>query len=585
VASRVKPVDILIVGGGWVGLAMAKEIATRTSLSVVVLERGPARKLADYATAMDELDYFIRYRMMQSIADETVTHRHSTRAAAVPVRQYGSFNPGTGVGGAGEHWSGLSYRYLPDQFRLASVLREKHGAAKLSPDLAVQDWGVTYDELEPLYWRAEQMMGIGGKAGNLRGRRIDGGNIFEGPRSHEYPNPPHRQTYLVSLFHKAAQEAGYHPYPTPAATLSQTYRNPDGITRSGCAYCGYCMRYGCMIGAKAQPTNTLLPVLVKRNNFTMRTGCSARRVIHRDGHATGVTYQDTEGNEIEQPAGVVILASWTLNNTRLLLLSGIGERYDPVTGKGTLGKNLTHQVGIGTQIFLDRHLNSFMGAGGLGVTVSDFDGDPGLDPSFGILRGGAIRVSSSGEGPIANFGRIPPGETKSNWGPEWKKASLKWHDKVGTIMCEAEHLSYRQNFMDLDPVYTDKFGDPLLRMTLDWTDHERRQAAMAAQAQASLAKVMGARIGSTVRGVGARYSVTDYQSTHIQGGAIMGTSPETGVVNPWMQHWGVPNLWVAGGSAFPQNASGNPTLTLLAMAYRAADALVSRYLKRPGALA
>src|ERR1041385_2339090 len=144
--QSLKPVDVVIAGGGWVGLTMAKEIATRTSLSVLVLERGPARKLADYSTGMDELDHFIRYRMMQNIADETVTHRHSARAEAVPVRQYGSFNPGTGVGGAGEHWTGLCYRFFPDQFRLATVLREKHGAAKLPADLAVQDWGVTYDE-------------------------------------------------------------------------------------------------------------------------------------------------------------------------------------------------------------------------------------------------------------------------------------------------------------------------------------------------------------------------------------------------------------------------------------------------------
>ncbi|HXB73908.1 MAG TPA: GMC family oxidoreductase [Candidatus Acidoferrales bacterium] len=583
--QRQKRADIVIAGGGWVGLAMAKEIATRTSLSVVVLERGPARKLADYAKGMDELDYFIRYRMMQNLADETVTHRHSIGAAAVPIRQYGSFNPGTGVGGAGEHWTGLSYRYFPDVFRLATVLREKHGASKLPQDLAVQDWGVTYEEIEPLYWRAEQMMGIGGKAGNLQGQRIEGGNIFEGPRSHEYPNPPHPPTYLAARFQKAALELGYHPYPTPAATLSRTYRNPDGISRSGCAYCGYCMRHGCMIGAKAQPTNTLLPVLVKRNNFTLRPGCWVRRVVHREGKAEGVTYLDSAGNEVLQPADVVILSSWTLNNARLLLLSGIGEPYNPATGKGTLGKNLTHQVGIGTQVFLDRHLNSFMGAGGLGVTVSDLDGDRGSDPASGVLRGGSTRINSTGEGPISSFGRIPPGEVQRNWGSDWKKAALQWHDKVATITCEAEHLAYRQNFVDLDPAYTDKFGDPLLRLTLDWTDHERRQSAVAAKVQQSIGKAMGGRIGGTVRGVGAHYSVTDYQSTHIQGGAIMGTSPGDSVVNPWFQHWRVPNLWVAGGSAFPQNASGNPTLTILAMAYRAADALIGRYLKRPGALA
>ena len=166
-----------------------------------------------------------------------------------------------------------------------------------------------------------------------------------------------------------------------------------------------------------------------------------------------------------------------------------------------------------------------MGAGALGVTLSDFDGDHGLDPASGILRGGHIRMTSGGEAPISSFGRIPPGEVKSNWGSEWKKAALQWHDRVATITCEAEHLAYRHNFVDLDPTYTDKFGDPLLRLTLDWTDHERRQAAMASKVQQSLAKAMGGRVGGSVRGVGAHYYVTDYQSTHVQGGAIMGTSP------------------------------------------------------------
>ena len=140
--TRLKPVDVVIAGGGWAGLTMAKEIATRTSLSVVVLERGQKRSLKEYAEGMDEVDYAIRLRMMQNIAEETVTHRHSAGQAAVPVRQYGSFNPGTGVRGAGEHWSGLSYRYIADQFRLATLLRERHG--HVARDLyAVADWGVT----------------------------------------------------------------------------------------------------------------------------------------------------------------------------------------------------------------------------------------------------------------------------------------------------------------------------------------------------------------------------------------------------------------------------------------------------------
>lgn len=581
--DRLKPVDVVIVGGGWTGLLMAKEITSRTPLSVVVLERGnPPR---NYAGTMDELDYSIRYRMMQNIADETITHRHSSKDQAVPVRQYGSFNPGTGVGGAGEHWGGTSNRYRTDQFTLATHLRERFGAARLPEDLAVQDWGFTYDELEPCYWRAEQMMGVGGKAGNLGGKIVEGGDPFEGPRSHEFPNPPHKKTYFSSLFEKAARDLGYRPFPMPTATLSQAYRNPDGIERPGCMYCGYCSRFGCMIGAKAQPSNTLLPLLVNKKNFTLQTGAWVRRVVHRNGKAEGVSYIDAQGQEKLQPANVVILSSWTLNNNRLLLMSGIGEPYNPATGKGTLGKNLTHQLGQQVQLFFDKPLNAFMGSGGLGYAIGEFAGDANLDESSGILRGSEIRAQSGGEGPVASFGKIPPGETKSDWGSEWKKASVKWFDRVGQISCEAAHLAYRQNYIDLDPTYTDRFGDPLIRLTLDWTDHERRQREFLAKHQIALGKAMGARVGGVIHGAELHYSVTYYQSTHVQGGVIMGVSPENSVVNRWSQHWHVPNLWVTGGSTFPQNESANPTLTILAVAYRVADAFIDRYVKKPGALA
>ena len=581
---HLKHVDVVIVGGGWTGLLMAKEITSRTPLSVVVLERGgPAREPADYAVTMDELDHSIRHRGFLNLADETYTHRHSSKDTAVPIRQYGAFTPATGVGGSGEVWAAIATRHFPDQFKLATHLREKVGSTGLPDNLAVQDWGVTYDELEPYYWRAEQMMGVSGKAGNLRGKLVEGGNIFEGQRSYEFPNPPHKMTYLMTMFNKAALELGYHPYPSPAATLSQSYRNPDGVTRPACIYCGYCNGFGCMIGAKAQPSNTLLPVLMKKKNFSLRSNCSVRRVLHRDGKAEGVTYVDASGQDAFQPADVVVVAAWTLESTRILLQSGIGDPYDPASGTGTLGKNLTHQVSQRVEIFFDKPLNSFIGAGGLGVSLADFAGD--LDFSAGLLRGGLIRVNSLGQGPIASFGRIPKGEPKSNWGSEWKKAALHWQDKAGSISCEGTHLAYRQNYMDLDPTYTDKFGDPLLRLTLDWTDHERRQAAFLAKIEISLAKAMGAKLGGTGREVGDHYATTYYQGTHIQGGAIMGDSPERSVVNPWLQHWRMPNLWVTGGSAYPQADSSNPTLTILALTYRAADAFVDRYLKRPGALA
>src|SRR6266480_2141269 len=172
-------------------------------------------------------------------------------------------------------------------------------------------------------------MGISGKAGNLRGKQIAGGNIFEGWRSAEYPTPPTKIPYFSAMFHDAAKSLGYHPYPVPAATTSQTYTNPDGVSRAGCTYCGFCERFGCMIGAKAQPTNTLLPVIQKCKNVSIRTGAQVRRIVHdtvqNKGRVRGVTYIDATGQEIFQPAALFFLTSWTLNNTRLLLLSKVGE--------------------------------------------------------------------------------------------------------------------------------------------------------------------------------------------------------------------------------------------------------------------
>jgi gluconate 2-dehydrogenase alpha chain len=582
--KRAAEVDVAIVGAGWTGLTLAKELATRTSLKILALERGVFQKTADYIDDMDELDFAIRHRLMQDIAQETVTLRHTSRDRALPVRQYGSFLPGSGVGGAGEHWSGISYRYTPEAFRLRSYLSDRYGARRLPEDHALTDWGVGYDELEPYYERTERMMGVSGKAGNLRGQKIEGGNVFEGPRASEYPTPPMKTPYLAALFRDAAKTLGLHPYPLPAATISKPYKNPDGIARAGCSYCGYCERFGCMIGAKAQPTNTLLPVLARRANFRIETGAWVRRVEHETRQARGVVYRNSAGEEVFQPAGIVVLASWTLNNTRLLLLSKIGEAYDPASGKAGAGSNLTHHISIPASLaFFDKPLNRFMGAGSAGIAVADYEGE-NLDHSgLDFLGGGSVYTVCYGFRPMANFGVVPP-SVKAAWGAEWKNAALHWYDRTGRLSAYGEHFAYRHNYMDLDPVYRDWLGDPLLRLTLDWRDNERRMAAFLSARAAEIARRMGALEVVPFPGL-RRYDGTRYQSTHIQGGAILGANPQHSVVNQYLQHWQIPNLFVLGASAFPQNPSGNPTLTSVALTYRTADAIVNRFLRKPGPLA
>jgi gluconate 2-dehydrogenase alpha chain len=579
-------VDVVIVGGGWTGLLMAKELGSRTALSVVVLERGGPRSTGDYSVEMDELNT-LRFRMMQDLSEETVTMRHSSRQRAVPLRQHGAFLPGSGVGGAGEHWGGWFPRFLPDTFALRSRTIEKYGPAKLPADHSIEDWGITYDDLEPHYTRAEYLVGASGKAGNLRGTRIEGGNIFEGWRSTEYPTPPTKIPYIASLFRDATQSLGYHPYPLPSATTSTSFTNPDGVSRPGCTYCGFCDRYGCMIGAKAQPTNTLLPVIQKHKNVSIRTAAWVRRIVHSsaDGkrRVSGVMYVDALGKETFQPAALTILASWTLNNNRLLLLSGIGEPYDPATGKGNLGRNLTHQVSMSlVTLFFEKPLNRFMGSAAAGIRVSDFDGDLVEKTQLPFLQGGSFNVSNLTTGPIANFGVLPP-SVKARWGSDWKKAALYHYDRTSGIRFAGEHLAYKGNCMDLDPTYKDRFGDPLLRMTIDWRDNERKMVEFMTAKAVEIGRAMGATQVVPFPGLHA-YDTTRYQSSHVQGGTIVGSSPDRSVVNGYLQHWEFSNLFILGASSFPQNASPNPTATILALTYRTADAIVDRYLKTPGPL-
>jgi len=581
-------VDVVIVGGGWSGLLMAKELGTRTALSILVLERGAAQSTESYADDMDELDYGVRLKMMQDASGETVTFRHNAGERALPIRQFANFLPGTGVGGAGEHWNGLCPRNVPDFFAVLTRTKEKYGAKWLPENHAMQDWGITYDDLEPHYTRVDRLLGLCGKAGNLRGQKMEGGNPFEGRRSEEYPNPPTKHGYYASLFRETCAGLGYHPYPMPSAGLSRTYTNPDGITRPGCVYCGYCERYGCMIGAKAQPTNTLLPVIEKKKNVAIRTGATVRRIMRamKNGDAarvTGVSYIDGKGEEYFQPAGMVVLASWILNNTRLLLLSGIGEPYDAATGRGTLGRNLTHQVHFGAATaFFDKPMNRFMGAGAAGTMTADFDGDNFDHSGVKFLRGGVFQALNTGAHPIGEFGAVP-GPVKAWWGGEWKKAAIETFDRTGRIIFSGEHLSYQGNFLDLDPVYKDRNGDALVRMTLDWHANEHAMTEFMTGKAAEIARAMNATHVNVFPGLG-RYDTQRYQSTHVQGGTILGTSPENSVVNTYGQHWDAENLFVLGGSLFPSAGAANPTPTILALTYRTADALVEKYLKSGGRL-
>ena len=337
-ARKLPHKDVAIIGLGWTGSILANEL-TDAGLDVVAIERGPWRDTAtDFpiSYAQDELRYRIQHDLFLRNSQMAVTFRNNASQTALPVRTWGAFMLGNGVGGAGVHWNAETWRFLPTDFTMRSHLTQRYGANFLPEDMTIQDWGVTWDDLEPHYDAFEYLCGTSGQAGNVAGTIQDGGNPFEGPRSRPYPTPPMKQGYGHALFADAAKQLGYKPFPQPSGNLSQSYTNPLGVTLGQCTYCGFCEWFGCANYSKASPQTTILPVLLRKTNFEGRTECEVTRInLDNTGkRATGVTYVDSSGEEYEQPADLVLLCAFSLFNAQLLLLSGIGQPYDPASRTG-----------------------------------------------------------------------------------------------------------------------------------------------------------------------------------------------------------------------------------------------------------
>jgi gluconate 2-dehydrogenase alpha chain len=495
------------------------------------------------------------------------------------MRHLGSFLPATGVGGAGIHWNGQTWRFLPTDFVARSHNEARYGT--LPQHMTIQDWGVTYDELEPFYDKFEYLCGISGRAGNIKGTIQDGGNPFEGARARDYPNPPLRMVYGPTLFAAAARETGHKPFPCPAANMSRTYTNPLGVTLAPCTYCGFCEKFGCGNYSKSSPQTTILPVLMRRDNFELRTQCEVLRV-NRDSsgkRATSVTYIDTEGREFEQPAEMIFLCAFAQHNVHLLLLSGIGKPYDPKSGEGVIGRNYAYQVVSSVDVFFDdKIINPFVGAGALGVGIDEYNGDNFDHGGLGFIGGGYLACWNTHGRPI-ELHPVPKGTPK--WGGKWKEAVAKSYLRTATISTHGAVMSYRTNYLDLDPTYRDVHGRPLLRLTFDFGENEHRLSDYLTDRAAEIAKAMKPREIHAKKREG-HYSVVPYQTTHNTGGAAMGSDPRTSFVNRYLQSWDVSNLFVMGSTVFPQNAGYNPTGTIGALTYAATDAIKSKYLKNPG---
>ena len=561
-ATRLKETEVVIVGLGAAGGVATLPIAA-AGIDVVGLEAGTWLTRRDFAP--DEIRNNVRDwpQAVQKCNREVPTHRVS---ASAPTTRASSHPMMNAVGGTTLHYWAQSWRLNPWDFKVVSETKTRYGAARVPAGSTVEDWPFGLDELEPYYDKVEYELGVSGQAGNVKGTIDRRGNVFEGPRQREYPMPPLRSTGFIDLMAAAARTLRWQPFPGPAAINSQTHQG-----RSACMYHGFCNKGGCHVDAKNGPHLTTIPRAQKTGKLQVVTRAHVVSIdVNAQGRVSGVTYV-TDGQEFVQPAKVVLLAGYTYENVRLLLLSkskafpdGLSNRHKQV------GRHyFSHAQGGGVTALFPWNLNSWYGLPAQGVAVDDWADDNFDHSGLDFVGGGNLWIYSDRR-PIAaanmgTFGRTP------SWGAAWKQFVMTNVDRTNTAYLQKTTLPYEDNYLDLDPVVKDPLGFPVCRITADYKDNERRISTFVQDKMEQWYRAAGA-IEVQRGGLG-----TMGPTTHAYGGTRMGDNPETNVVNRWGFSHEAPNLGILGASVMGTSGARNPTLTVQALAWRTAEYLVKNW--------
>lgn len=556
--------DAIIVGLGSAGGILAERLTT-AGLKVIALEKGPDYEQADFEIKHDELRYYCRGAIVANTTTDPVTWR-STNNDTARVLPWSAGPLGTdeplyglpsiGTGGGTLHWGCAAYRFREADFTMRSSIVERFGEDALPHDTTLEDWPITYAELEPYYDRAEYDQGVSGKAGNIAGDIQPDGNPFESPRSRDYPMPPVQQCAGDHRFVEATRRLGYHPFRQPLAINSVEYQG-----RPACLNCGFCHGYPCHVKAKSTTQVTSVPIARATGNLDLRP-FSRVFAIHRhttEGRVTGVSYFDADGEVREVHADLVILTAYALENVRLLLLSGINAN-------GQVGKHfMTHNFGWATSILPER-TNPFMGAFNGSSAIDDVTSEIVPDNDAGVVWGAPI-ISVTGDlQPIEAFHNMPA------HAPRWGQGLKDWmrdnYRRLHRMYSQTTNFPSPRHYCDLDPNITDKWGQPALRITHEWDDIDARTVEFLGMYKKQIAEEMGA-LDFWQEGGRPPYHL----STHDVGVHRMGEDPSASVTDRYGEVHECAGLYAIGGGGFPSYGGYNPNLTLQAVAYFSAEAL------------
>ncbi len=529
-----KPVDFVVVGAGAAGGVVARE-RSRAGLSVVVLEQGPFLRETDFKH--DE----VAVAQLESLTNNHREHPNTFRtseaeqAKVKPALQYGRM-----VGGGSVHFTANYWRFHEIDF----IERSRKGPVE-GADLA--DWPITYADLEPYYTRVEWEIGVSGQAD---------ANPFEPPRTRGYPVPPLPPKSIGVLMERAARKLGWHAFPAPMAILSQPYRG-----RPGCIQCGFCMYYGCEVRAKSSTLATMIPEALATGRCEVRPSSYVRKIeLDRHGRALGVKYFDADRREVFQRARAVFVCANGAETPRLLLMSKSNRFPDGLANSsGVVGKHIMFNgAGIAGGAF-EHEVNGYRGMVDTRVIQDFYE----VDPKLGIAGGGGFDFRFFFE-PIGFALRGLPADGPT-WGPEYKRLLRDSFTRTLYAFGHTTQLPVASNSISLDPTVTDAWGLPAIRMTFKEHPNDERLMAWFRDRSMDLLEAAGAA---------RRWPFPlerHFPVVHLLGTCRMGNDRRTSVVDRWNRTHDVPNLFIVDGSSFVTSGRGQPTMTIQALAFRAAE--------------
>ena len=539
-------VDFVVVGSGAAGGVLAKELSTN-GFSVVVMEQGPY--VRPHEVRHDELTDYFGDGLLGRLADHPHSFRASAGQEATPAFVIPNLIYAKAVGGSSVHFAANYWRFRPVDFRERSLLGPVSGAT-------LEDWPIGYEELEPYYTKVDWEVGVSGAPGPS-----------DPPRSRPYPTPPMPIKSSGVLLRDGAARLGWTSQPAPVAILSRPHNG-----RAPCIHCGLCWGQMCEIGAKSSTLASMIPVAERTGRCEIRDRSAVTRLETDDaGRVRRVVYVDRDGVEQAQRAKAVVLSANGAETPRLLFLSESSRFPDGLANSsGLVGKNLMFNYYADTWARFPEPLNEYKSIVATRVVMDFYE----ADPRRGFYGGGGIDARASAS-PLWWATLDNPMQGMPAWGPELK-AQLRNFPHTMSAAVHSTSLPVETNAVSLDPSLVDAWGRPGIRVT--YMDHPD-DLAFARFLQDRAVEILEAAGGENIRRANVGPSTI---AAHFLGTCRMGTDPRASVVDTSHRAHDVPNLFICDGSSLVTGGRGQPTMTIQALAFRAADHITE--LARSGAI-